>query len=256
MKTLFLRLGRGAREAVRLRRLLSTLFVLLGMVVLVRLGFWQLDRLAQRRARNAFLQAQLQAPPLDLLRDPLPADPTTLALRKGVARGRYDVDYQVLLEGQLWQGQAGRHVITPLVLADGRAVLVDRGWVPYADPPDPAAWPPPTGQVEVLGWIRPSETLSARPTAASVLWYRVDIPALQSQLPYPLLPVYLQPLAPETPPSTPPYLSDPEIDLSEGPHKGYAVQWFLFAVMFGLGYLYYLSERAAAVADEGGAAAG
>ncbi len=237
------RMGRGVREAVRLRRLPATLVVLVGMAVLVRLGFWQLDRLAQRRARNAFIREQLQAPPLDLTRNPLPDDPATLSLRRGVARGRYDGAHQVLIEGQLWQGQPGLHVVTPLVMSDGRAVLVDRGWVPYADPPDPSAWPPPEGEVEVVGWIRPSETLTDRPATPQTVWYRVDIPALQAQMPYPLLSVYLQHLAPETLPAEPPFLQDPQLDLSEGPHKGYAVQWFLFAVMFGLGYLYYLGER-------------
>ncbi len=224
------------------RWLPSTLLVLLGMVVLVRLGFWQLDRLEQRRDRNAQLAAQLAQSPLELTgAAALPADVTGLKNRRIVARGEFDFEHQIGLKAQTWRGEPGIHLVTPLRLASGEAVLVDRGWIPV-DESAPEQWPrfDEAGPVTVTGHIRLSETLpnSQPPAGPQQEWYRVDIEAIAPQLPYPILPMYVQQLPPEANNAAYPARLTPEVDLSEGPHLGYAVQWFLFALILGGGYIH------------------
>ena len=120
-------------------------------------------------------------------------------------------------------------------------ILVDRGWIPYefSDPRAREAFRPPTGEVTVQGILRQSQSRRssfspADPPRSPDLprldaWFRVDLPRIQEQLPYPLLPFFLEE---ETPSGvTPRWLPrpDPDIELDEGSHLIYAVQWFAFA---------------------------
>ncbi|WNY34471.1 SURF1 family protein [Curtobacterium flaccumfaciens] len=73
--------------------------------------------------------------------------------------GRYDVDSQLLVRNRVHNGQPGFEVLTPLVTSEGRAFIVDRGWVPTGnaqDAPDhvPA---PPSGEVTAVVRLQQSE---------------------------------------------------------------------------------------------------
>lgn len=218
------------------------------MILLARLGFWQLNRLEQRRARNAELMQQLEAPPLELDGRPLAVDPVELRDRPAQASGRFDYSRQLILTQQSWQGAPGAHLITPLIIdGSSRAVLVDRGWIPASEVMggDLHSFEE-TGEQSVAGHIQLSQTLSGgRQTVTSGIqdeWYRVDIEAIQSQMPYELLPVYLV-QSPKGPVQELPYRADPDVDLSEGPHLGYAIQWFIFALLLGAGYARFVGIR-------------
>ena len=223
-----------------------TLLVMLVMVVLARLGVWQLDRLDQRRARNALIAAALAASPLDLASDTLPDDLSTLKNRPVATRGTYDFDNQLVLKVQNWEGRAGANLITPLLLADGEtAVLIDRGWIPEVDnnPVDRAKYDV-SGQVTVEGYVVLSQALLDRevsvPEEPQTEWYRVDIAAIQPQMPYELLPIYVVQAAEGN--QELPYRREIEVDLSEGPHLGYALQWFTFSLGLGIAYVIYVRK--------------
>lgn len=230
----------------------ATLVVILGMGVLARLGIWQLDRLEQRRAFNAALLQVLDAPPLLLNEDALPVDVSGLKNRSATVTGRFDFEQQIALKLQNWQGRPGVRLIAPLVI-DGRedtAVLVDRGWIPEAEA-DPARWSQyeEPGVVTVEGYIAPSQTLpggrTAEPTPVEPQseWFRVEIEAIQQQMPYQLLPFYVV----QTPAGEGdvqlPIRSALEVDLSEGPHMGYAIQWFLFSLTLAVVYVLYVYKH-------------
>jgi surfeit locus 1 family protein len=233
----------------------ATLAVLLGMAVLARLGVWQLDRLEQRRARNAQIIQQSQLAPLSL-KDitSLPDDLTELKYRQGIAAGQFDFTRQILLMHQNRMNMPGSHLITPLVLeGSNQAILVDRGWIP-ADQSAPENWPQfdEADQATVTGFIQLSQTLPNRggdvvevsPSKPRLEWYRVDIEAVQAQMPYPLLPVYLL-QSPGENNTTPPYRIEQEFDLSDGPHLGYAIQWFIFSAILGVMYVRYVTKKEA-----------
>jgi surfeit locus 1 family protein len=209
--------------------------------VLARLGIWQLDRLQQRQARNAEFVRHVSAEPLTLTGEPLPAEPADLKDRLAVAKGQFDFDQQIILTQQSWQGRPGVHLVTPLSIEGSKkAVLVDRGWIPAADAENgDLARFNVDGNLLIGGTLRPSQILTGG--RESIVdspqrdWYRVDIEAIQDQIPYELLPVYLI-QAPESTMDELPFKVEQDLELSEGSHLAYAIQWFLFAIILALGY--------------------
>ncbi len=223
--------------------LLPTLVVIAGMILLARLGFWQLDRLDQRREKNAALVAALESEPVNLNEAALPDDLVPLKDRDVVVQGEFDFSYQGIVKLQNFQGRPGVNLVAPLVLADrDTAVLVDRGWVPEDN--NFAAYDE-SGPVIINGYIALTQTLN-REGASSTLtdelaWYRVDIGAIQTQMPYKLLPIFIK-QAPDENNDQPPRRGEREVDLSEGPHLGYAVQWFLFSTILGVMYIVLVNK--------------
>jgi surfeit locus 1 family protein len=130
----------------------------LGMAVTARLGWWQLDRAAQKAAVQASLDERRALPPVpgpDLARTE--AEAQAQHHRAAVLHGRWEPDATIYLENRPMQGRAGFLVLTPLLLDDGTAVLVQRGWLPR-DPADRTrvqAPPASTEPVQVPGRIAP-----------------------------------------------------------------------------------------------------
>lgn len=244
------------------RWILATLLVLAGMVVTVRLGIWQLDRLEQRRAFNARVLAQINQPALELAGSALESDLMRMEYRSVVVKGVYDHSQEVALRNQSWGNQWGVHLLTPLRI-DGsdQAILVERGWVPSEDFKfgDWEQYKEP-GQVEVRGVIRLSQSKPdfgrrADPTVSPgerlEAWFFANVQGIAQQVPYALLPVYVQ-QAPDSAWTGLPYRTQPDLDLTEGPHQGYALQWFSFAAILGVGYPFFMRRQEGRVsqADE------
>lgn len=231
------------------RWLLTTLLALAAVALLIRLGMWQLDRLAQRRAFNARVQAQLAAPELDMNQATRLDNLYDMEYRAVKVTGRYDHSQEVLLRNQVWQGQIGFHVLTPLKIEGyPGGVLVDRGWIPFEQAQQRRAFQE-QGLVTVKGIIRrpqskpdfggvPDPTLAPGQTRLEA-WNIVNLERIQQQVDMPLLPVYIQ-QAPSPSWTRLPYRSLPQLELSEGPHLGYALQWFTFAAILALGYPYFV----------------
>jgi surfeit locus 1 family protein len=234
--------------------LLATILVLAAMAVMVRLGIWQLDRLDTRRAFNAAVEAQLSQPELELQGAALEAPLGEMEYRPVKVVGEYDHSRQIALRNQFLDNQLGAHLVTPLRIAGSdRVVLVDRGWIPAQDfeSGDWTKFDEP-GLVEVLGVIRQSRDRAdfgslADPTLApgtppARSRYFVNIPEISRQYELPLLAAYIQ-QKPDSGWSGFPVRTQPELDLSEGPHMGYAIQWFTFAAILGIGYLVYIRRQ-------------
>src|SRR5690606_23658974 len=124
------------------------------------------------------------------------------------------------------------------------AVLVDRGWIPYTEaaPEARAAYQAPAGVVEVAGLVRASQVrsfalLPADPTLSPDMprvdaWFWVNVDQIQEQVPYPLLPYFIE-VTPDPDPAALPAASA-SVDLSDGPHLAYALQWFAFALILAV----------------------
>jgi len=231
--------------------LVATCLVILGALVCVRLGIWQLDRLAQRRVFNAHVITMRAAPPLDL---PAHADLTQTEWRAIRLNGIYDFENQIAIRNQFNGNQYGYHLVTPLRLLDDTTVLVDRGWIPADGNSAPADWRKydQPGQVALSGIVRLSQTnppfggesdpaLTPGQTRLD-FWVFVNVQRIAKQISYPILPVYIQ-LDPDPNRTAPPIPYQPELDLSEGPHQGYALQWFIFAALLLGGYPFYLKKQ-------------
>jgi cytochrome oxidase assembly protein ShyY1 len=233
------------RFLLRPRWIAFALFTMLLSALFVRLGFWQLDRLQGRRYYNQRFEHGMAAPPepAESLIDH--ADGADLLYRNASASGRYDPAHEVILYGRTQDGSPGNHVLTPLILGDGRALLVDRGWVPIADDTPPVAGAaPPTGKVEVTGLLAPSEPGGAPGGGTTTTFTRVDLRRIGAQLPYGLLPDYLQ-LQHQSPPQSGALpIHPPPPVLDDGPHLSYAIQWFSFATIAFFGFFLLVAREA------------
>jgi surfeit locus 1 family protein len=236
------------------RWILTTLLVVAAMGVMARLGIWQLDRLEGRRAFNARVLAQTSQPTLALEDQALEADLAGMEYRQAFVTGEYDHEHQIALRNQYWGNQWGVHLVTPLRVAGSEAViLVDRGWIP-AEEFKSGNWSQfdEPGVVSVSGVIRAprneadfgsrSDPTPAPGEGALKAWNFVNVEGLEKQMPYPLLPAYIQ-QAPDPSWTEMPYRSQPEIEISEGPHMSYAIQWFSFAAVLGLGYPLFIRRQ-------------
>jgi surfeit locus 1 family protein len=206
------------------------------VVLFVNLGFWQLRRLDERRARNDLVESRMEAPVVPVLEADGP-----LEFRRVSAEGRYDADGEVLVRSRSLNGSPGRWVLTPLVLDSGTAVVVNRGFVPNGtDVPRP-----PAGEQRVEGVLRATEergSIGPRDPAEGTLseLARADLGRIQQQYDREVFPLYLQRLDDST--EVPFAIPAPELD--EGPHLGYAVQWFLFATVGLVGWPILLRRAA------------
>lgn len=237
------------------RWILASILVVAAAAVMARLGIWQLDRLAQRRQFNSRVQAQMAQPVLDLTGANLSADLTAMEYRPVQVRGEYDFDHQVALRNQASSdNQPGVRLLTPLRIEGTHTyILVDRGWVPGLEstPQDWRQYDEP-GTIEVRGIIRASQSrpdfgwrtdpVPAPGEGPLRLWYFPNVERIAGQMPYKLLPVYVQ-QGPDPSWTALPARSLPVLDLSEGPHMGYALQWFSFATLLLLGYPFYVRKR-------------
>jgi surfeit locus 1 family protein len=235
-----------------LRGLLGHAVILVIIAACVVAGFWQLDRLHQRRTFIAEVTRHMRLAP-ERLQDLLPAsrhvDVNAVAYRRVEVEGTYDSRREVVLVARVLNEQNGNHVLTPLLMADGRAVIVDRGWVPYQlDQPPVREASPPGGVVRLAGVLFPPDATSSPgggPASPMPQLTKVDLGQLGRQLPYSVAPVYLwlQSQGPPQPGSLPTLTPLPALTASP-PHLSYAIQWFTFAAIGLVGYPILLRREA------------
>lgn len=235
--------------ALRPKWIVGHVIAIAAVVVFGFMASWQFSRLDEKRDRNDQIRANADLPPAAIA--DLEGIPTgELDWRRVRERGRYDHGGEVVIRSRSHDGVSGYHVVTPLRLDDGTALLVNRGWVPLTvgeqRPIPPAS--PPTGTVTVEGLLRQTQTRSgfaaADPATGRLTdMNRVDVDRIDQQLDYQVFDLYLQ-LEEQAPAQSDlPVIVDPP-SLDEGPHLSYAVQWILFAVVVVVGYPLLLRRQA------------
>jgi cytochrome oxidase assembly protein ShyY1 len=231
------------RFALRPRWLIRHVIVLVVVGLFALAGFWQIHRLHERRARNTLITSRRRAPETTL-DDALRAS-STAEHRHIRAAGRYDTAREVVLLGRADGDLDGNHILTPMITSGGRAVVVDRGWVPSGlESPPVASAAPPGGNVVVHGELLASEhSPFGGATGKTKIVSLIDVHRLAQQLPYPVAPLYVL-LASQAPPQRAqlPVVVKP-LPLGNGPHFSYAVQWFSFLVIALVGYGVFLRRE-------------
>ena len=111
-----------------------TVVALPALLVLVGLGTWQLGRLQWKNDLIDSFEARVAAPPVAVPASGAAIDP--IEFRQLDLTGRFLHEKEIFLTGRTYEGNAGFHVVTPFELADGRLILINRGWVSegYKDP--------------------------------------------------------------------------------------------------------------------------
>lgn len=122
---------------MRLQRppLLPSIFTLIGICILCGLGTWQIQRLAWKtEILGALEQAQsISHAPTVLspqIAELAAVENNAALIRYVFVEGTWLHDKEVAIGPRTWKGKTGYHIVTPLMLADGGTVLVNRGWVP------------------------------------------------------------------------------------------------------------------------------
>lgn len=216
------------------------------------LGFWQLRRLAQRRAQNALVVARLADPSIPVQQ--LTHDTAALHYRRVLLNGRYDYAHEIKIVDRSRLGSPGINIVTPLRIAGtDTAVLVNRGWVYAPDglTADLSHWRE-ADSLAGTGYARPlfrvfsgSPLLPGRPD--SFRW--LDQVALRSHIPYPVYPfVIVLDGDASSHGKIPPRIPPPPLD--EGPHRSYAIQWFSFAIIAIVGMYFFLRASPDTSLDE------
>lgn len=227
-------------------RLWPTLATLILLPVLLRLGFWQMDRAQEKREIERRYAEQQARPAVELFR----LDPTgEIEYRRVRISGQFDDDRQILLDNQVHQKRAGYHVLTPLKLGESeRHILVNRGWVDGGLQRDSLpGFATPQHEVELTGRLKqPSEpglklgeqSYTDRQWPLVVQW--LDVQELEEQTGYKLYP-YIMQLGDKEPHG---FVRDWKI-VSSSPEKStsYAVQWFTLALALVLIFIFVNSRK-------------
>jgi cytochrome oxidase assembly protein ShyY1 len=224
-----------------------TLVALLLIPTMIRLGIWQMHRYEERTARNQLVSDALSAEPVPVERLTTPGHTITTneRYRTVTAQGRFDTGDEVVVRRRTnSDDEVGYHVLTPFVLADGKVLLVNRGWIP-ANGRSQTAFPeipaPPRGELTVTGRLMPDET-----TAASGIKNLKGLPDRQimlinsaqqaDRLGADVLGGYVVQTAPEPKGDLPELIGAPG---NEDAALNYAdaVQWWLFAAGVPVGWV-------------------
>lgn len=206
-------------------------------VFLLRLGFWQLDRAAQKQAIATEYANRRTAPVIDLAQTRV-TEPEQIRWRRVYARGAY-TGPDVLLDNRTRAGTAGFDVLSPFRLTSGNTVLVERGWVAGVGTRHQyPALSTPTGPTQINGFAGPPVFAGLRMNAAAdaietlqpglVRVQRIDLESLAPYVGATLEPyvVYLDATAPHGYDRERPVPGD-----GTARHQAYATQWFTMAAI-------------------------
>ena len=218
----------------------------IGLAILLSLGVWQVQRLAWKEGLIARLDANLNSPPLSLAEaEAQRAAGETMTFRPVEVAGEFRHANELHLIS-VYDGGPGWIIVTPLVAADGRAVLVDRGVVPDAALADMER---PEGPVTVTGLIRDDArrkgAFDPDNDPAANRWYWWDVPSMASAagLRSGDAAAFVIQTVPVGPPGQFPHPLPPNANLRNN-HLGYAITWFgLAAVLVVMTVLYVVSLK-------------
>lgn len=228
-----------APQRLWVRWLLLAIFVVALSVAFVNLGQWQLNRLDQRRDRNSVVVEHENAPVVGY---------ETIMNRKITEEdqwqrvsvtGTFDAEHQLLARYRSNDGRTGWEIVTPLRASDGRVVLVNRGFVERSLSKDyPTVLPaPPSGTVTVTGHVRRNEVGKENATVPEQGTIRlISSDHIGAWMGEQLVDGYIGLLSVD-PPQDGDFVPVRPPELSEGPHFWYAVQWFMFTALAGVGLI-------------------
>jgi len=232
------RAASGDEPAGWTRRLRSPWFLALvtlaSIALFVTAGNWQRGRLAQKLALAEQLERARATAPVALPRGV--EDWGAWRFRNVEVTGRFDAAAQMLLDNRVEAGRVGYHVLTPLVLDDGRAVLVNRGFAPGGAKRSelPSALPPPgavslQGRIVIPGtaYLEFGQPAEVRPEERHV-WQVLDLSRMGKAIGRPLLPVMIEQTSASDDALTRRW---PAPDVGSEKHRIYMVQWYLFAAL-------------------------
>jgi len=216
----------------RVRAWLPTVATIAAVALCITAGNWQRGRMLAKESLRAQLDAATHAPAASLPQGS--TDWSAWRFRPVRARGRFVAERQFLLDNRVHAGVVGFDVVTPLAVDDGRAVLVDRGFVKggasRAELPEVAV---PRGYVEVVGRVAipPARYFELGKQAGDAkVQEHLDIARIASATGLALMPIVIEATAPTYGDET--LVREwPAPDLGVDTNRSYMAQWYLFATL-------------------------
>ncbi len=210
--------------------------------LVVALGFWQLERAAEKQSYQAQYFARV-----GMLPEPPPVASADSAFLRVRLQGRYRPEHHYLVDNRLQNGRPGYWVVSHFEATGGRVYLVNRGWVaaPASRERLPAV-PTPVGVQTLVGVVWPDTGLP--PLLADDPWsqawprrvQRLDVARMAGEGAGVVgLEIRLEPGQPGAFAAAP-------VDASFLPerHRGYALQWFALGVVLLVGFVVFGRHRA------------
>jgi surfeit locus 1 family protein len=223
-------------------RLVPTVTALIMLVVLVGLGSWQVERLHWKQNLIATIADRMRQPPVDV--EAFSANPEEADYRPASAQGEFDHDHIFYLAAISLTGEGGYHLLTPLRLANGRYLLVDRGWIPYDHKNHPEGFARPKGPVALTGILRLPRHALMQPAnrPASNDWYWIDLTQMAVLADIPgFLPYILSVnAAPDS--AALPIGGQTRLELPNN-HLQYVLTWYGLAMALTIIYMVYSFQR-------------
>jgi surfeit locus 1 family protein len=214
----------------------------LGMFI--SLGFWQLERAAEKQTMADELRARAVAEPVPLSSMDVTATPGNMT--RVTLAGEYQNGISFLLLFQFFQGQAGYEVLTPFKPADGsELILVSRGWIGAGASAERPVIPEVDGQQQLRGQIYVPEFESPAAEVTDTDWpvrlTRLNVAQAGRLLGEPVFPWIIR-LEANQPGVLQRHWTPPR--LGTRGHFGYALQWFGIALLVAVAALFYASNLA------------
>lgn len=188
----------------------TTVICSLLCLLFFRLSFWQWERHLQKISLVKELKEKIVAPPVEIGSINWSEENWKSQIYRRVkVTGSYDFDHEFIVKNRRFNGLAGVIVITPLKIKDSsNTILVNRGFIPLElSHRGKRESYQLTKDVDITGILKESayKKIFAPSDASNQngvwvdAWLRVEIPQLQKQFPYKLLPAYLEEISTDTP---------------------------------------------------------
>ncbi len=226
----------------RNRRWVVLAATLLMMALTARLGLWQLSRAAQKEALQASLDSRRVLPPLPPAELARTVDAAAQQYHRSIrVTGRWLPQHTVFLENRQFNGRPGFYVLTPLEMAPGDVVIVQRGWAPR-DGRDRSLLPAvPTASGPVLIEARiappPGRLYSFATEERGELRQNMDLAAFGRETGLVLRPLSLLQVDAGTDDGLVRDWPAPAVDVHK--HYGYAFQWFALCALCAVLYVWF-----------------
>lgn len=222
------------RFALRPKWIAFHLLVIAITILFALLGLWQLSRLDQRKATNELVRTRADAPTLSLADALARGEGDDLRFLRVEVEGKF-LDQTIFIDNRSFEGAPGSWLATPFQ-ADDLSILVVRGFVGRAATLDTVAgsFGLSADTTTVEGLLQPSATGGGFAIGREGLpaVSRPNTNLISTELGIELTSPYLQLEVPIEETTAP--IARPNLD--NGPHLGYALQWFVFASLAPIGY--------------------
>lgn len=209
------------------------------------LSNWQWHRLQDRQMVNAEIQAQINKDPIPIAElivdtDGVKSVPVDSQWRTVEITGVWLQEDQVLVRKKSLESDLGLWVVTPLQLADGTIVMINRGWTAAANSAvdSPVVSDVPIGTIEVLGRLR-DVAERTKPAPTDLPEGQVDriVPTEIVESSDTLTNAYVEMTASRPESRTSEIRALPAPEITEGAHRSYAIQWIFFEIMTVIGWI-------------------